>query len=46
MAEFENVKFAEEGRYLEWGYVAAEKAQEMLVILAELEDDIEDLLPT
>lgn len=46
MAEFENVKFAEEGRYLEWGHIAAVKAQEMLDILAELEEDIEDLLPT
>ena len=46
MTVFENVKFAEEGRYLEWGKVAAAKAQEMLDILAELEEDIEDLLPT
>ena len=46
MAEFENVKFAAEGRYLEWGKVAANKAQEMLDILAELEEDIDDLLPT
>lgn len=45
MAIFSEVKFAEEGRYLEWGKVAANKAQEMLDMLEELQEDIEDLEP-
>lgn len=45
MPIFSEVKFAAEGRYLEWGKVAANKAQEMLDMLEELEEDIEDLEP-
>ena len=46
MATFEDLPFAAEGRYIEWGRLAACKAQEMLDWLEELEDAIEDIIPS
>ena len=42
--EFYKLHFSEEGRYLEWGILAANKAQEMLDVLEEIEEDIEAAL--